>query len=113
MPMVPVSRITGNFDEHSIDWAPNGREIVFGSNREPNADEFFNYDLFTLNVATGETRRITATVNCEYAPQWSPERKLIVISGRNAASPIAKTTMEDTHVWTVDADDSHRREIGS
>ena len=39
--------------EHSIDWSPDGHEIAFVSNREPNEDQFFNYDLFTLNVATG------------------------------------------------------------
>ena len=38
----------GNFDEHSIDWSPDGKQLVFASNREPNQDEFFNYDLFTL-----------------------------------------------------------------
>ena len=43
----------GDFDEHSVDWSPDGKKILFGSNREPNQDEFFNYDLFTLNVADG------------------------------------------------------------
>src|SRR2546430_11702313 len=35
----------GNTDEHSIDWSPDGNEILFASNREPNQDEFFNYDI--------------------------------------------------------------------
>ena len=42
----------GNFDEHSIDWSPDGSKILFASNREPNQDEFFNYDLFTLKSLT-------------------------------------------------------------
>jgi len=32
----------GIYDEHSIDWSPDGKEILFASNREPNQDEFFN-----------------------------------------------------------------------
>src|SRR5216683_5776181 len=38
----------GNTDEHSIDWSPDGKEILYLANPEPNQDEFFNYDVFTL-----------------------------------------------------------------
>src|SRR5467141_4791861 len=43
----------GETDEHSIDWSPDGKEILFASNREPNQDEFFNYDVFALRLADG------------------------------------------------------------
>ncbi len=39
----------GTHYEHSIDWSPDGKQIAFISNREPNEDQFFNYDLFTLD----------------------------------------------------------------
>src|SRR6266404_4520916 len=41
---------SGESDEHSLDWSPDGKEILFVSNREPNQDEFFNYDVFALRV---------------------------------------------------------------
>src|SRR5215469_1848559 len=56
----------GGYDEHSIDWSPDGKEILFVSNREPNQDEFFNYDVFALRVADNTIRRITATESNEY-----------------------------------------------
>ena len=104
---------TGNYDEHSIDWSPDGEEIVFGSNREPNSDEFFNYDLFALKVSDGSIRRITATESNEYAPRWSPDGKSIAFLGTTRGVTDRETTMEDTHAWLIDADGSHRREVGA
>jgi Tol biopolymer transport system component len=69
---------SGTHYEHSIDWSPDGKEIAFISNREPNEDQFFNYDLLTLNVATGEARQLTMTENAEYRPHWSWDGKAVV-----------------------------------
>jgi dipeptidyl aminopeptidase/acylaminoacyl peptidase len=103
----------GDTDEHSIDWSPDGKEILYLTNPEPNQDEFFNYDVFALKVADGSVRRITATEFNEYDPMWSPDGKKILFRGTRRGLTDRETTMEDTHVWVMNADGSERRELGA
>jgi dipeptidyl aminopeptidase/acylaminoacyl peptidase len=103
----------GNTDEHSIDWSPDGKEILYLTNPEPNQDEFFNYDVYALKVADNSNRRITATEFIEYDPRWSPDGKRILFRGTRRGLTDRETTMEDTHVWIMNADGSDRREIGA
>src|SRR5438552_679475 len=103
----------GDFDEHSVDWSPDGKKILFGSNREPNQDEFFNYDLFTLNVADGSIERLAATEYNEYDAMWSPDGKQIAYRGTRRGITDRETTMEDTHVWVMNGNGGSRREIGA
>ena len=103
----------GIYDEHSIGWSPDGQELVFVSNREPNPDQFFNYDLFTLKLSDRSIRRLTATESAEYEPRWSPDGKRLAYLGTRRGLTDRETTMEDTHVWIINADGSGRREIGA
>ena len=82
------------------------------TNPEPNQDEFFNYDVFALKVADKSVRRITATEFNEYDPLWSPDGRRILFRGTRRGLTDRETTMEDTHVWIMNADGSDRREIG-
>ncbi len=101
----------GDAYEHSIDWSPRGDEIVFISDPSPNADQFFNYDVFAVKVSDGSIRRITATENAEYHPKWSPDGKMIAFLATKRGLTDRETTMEDTHVWVMNADGTNRHEL--
>jgi dipeptidyl aminopeptidase/acylaminoacyl peptidase len=102
----------GTHYEHSVDWSPDGREIAYVSNRAQDDDQFFNYDLFTLDASTGETRQLTATESAEYRPHYSPDGKSIIYEATKRGLTDRETTMEDTHVWVIDANGKNRREVG-
>jgi len=104
---------SGDHYEHSIDWSPTGEEILFISNREPNEDQFFNYDIFALRVSDGTMKRLTSTESAEYRPRWSPDGKMIAYQATKRGLTDLETTMEDTHVWLMNADGSNRRELTS
>lgn len=75
------------------DWSPDGKEIIFSSRLV--ADPFSrggNVKLYAVNVATGETREITAGQDT-VQPRWSPTGRRIAYWGRD------RSPQRD--IWTV------------
>jgi dipeptidyl aminopeptidase/acylaminoacyl peptidase len=109
-----VDQLTdGNFYEHSIDWSPDGHELLFLTNRAADDDEFFNYDIHALKLADRSVRRLSATESNEYRPRWSPDGRMIVFQATRRGLTDRETTMEDTHVWVMNADGTNRRDVGA
>ena len=81
---------SGRYDEHSIAWSPDGSALAFLSDREPDPDMFFNYDVFVADVRTGAVRQITATKSNEYRPVWSPDGKTLAYEGLKRADDVVR-----------------------
>ena len=78
--VTPTKFEVGNIAEPS--WSPDGTQIVFASNADG------NYELFTLDLRTLSTARLTRTLapvqNLD--PAWSPTGKAIAFSRNGLAS---------------------------
>jgi TolB protein len=69
---MPLTRLTsGDWDDLHPSPSPDGGKIAFASNR----DEF--WDLYLLDLASGEISRLTNTARYEGAPTWSPDGAFI------------------------------------
>jgi dipeptidyl aminopeptidase/acylaminoacyl peptidase len=109
-----VEQLTdGKYYEHSVDWSPGGQELLFLTNRDADDDEFFNYDIYTMRLSDRSIRRLSATESNEYHPAWSPDGRSIAFQATKRGLTDRETTMEDTHVWVMNADGSGRKDVGA
>jgi dipeptidyl aminopeptidase/acylaminoacyl peptidase len=61
----------------AIAFSPDGKELCFTSNTDKNEALSTNGDLFTVDVAGGEPKRITANPGNDWGPAYSPDGKWI------------------------------------
>jgi TolB protein len=65
---VPLTRMTfGNWDDISPSPEPGGKRLAFASNRSG------FWDLYLMDLSSGEISQLTDTPEYESAPSWSPD----------------------------------------
>ena len=66
--VLPLTRLTyGAWDDVSPALSPDGSQVAFASNRGG------TWNLYVLNLDSGETTRVTNSPEYESAPSWSPD----------------------------------------
>jgi dipeptidyl aminopeptidase/acylaminoacyl peptidase len=100
----------GQFYDHALSWNPQGSEIAFLSNHEPEPEANNNSDIFAVDTQ-GRVRQLTQTQGCEYEPQWSPDGKWIAYTATTRDITTIDSVAEDAHVWVIDAEGGRGREL--
>ncbi len=68
-------------DDRYPTWSPDGRQIAFHSNAGG------NFDLYAIDLATGEARALTSHTAQDLGPDWSPDGRYIAFHTDRWGSP--------------------------
>lgn len=106
----PTQLTFGDYDEHSIEWTPDGK-IIFVSNRTGEEDLNMKLDIFEVDPDTKEIKQLTDTVGSIYHPKPSPDGKHIAYISTTRSNTSNESTPEDKHLWVMKRDGTDPRDI--
>lgn len=80
--LMPLTRLTaGPWDDAYPALDPNGSRLAFASNRQG------QWDLYVLDLMSGEIQRVTETPEYDASPSWSPDGKWLAYESYSRAEP--------------------------
>lgn len=81
---IPVQITSGDFDDTSADWSPDGKSVAFVSNRTTNPDGNSNTDIWIVSADNKDKgvklQQVTTNPNSDNDPTWSPDGKHITFT---------------------------------
>ena len=105
----PAQVTTGDFQHSSAPaWTPDGRSLVFSSNRNPDwVLDYRNSELYIASVAGGEIRALTDRAGPDHSPAVSPYGRRVAFVGYEDRT----RTYQVSRLQVMDLDGGGRRVI--
>jgi len=95
-------------DNGPLSWTPDGRSILFSSNRSPNWErEGFNSEVYALDVASGSVTALTDRNGPDAEPVVSPDGRLVAYTGFDDK----ERGYENSRLYVMDRDGGNRRPL--
>ena len=91
-------QLYGQDEVPSLDWSPNGRQIVFSAFTGPNGGRT---QLYLASVRTGRVTRLTYTATGATDPVWSPDGHWIAFVGAVAPDRIYLLSTKTHHIHVL------------
>jgi dipeptidyl aminopeptidase/acylaminoacyl peptidase len=98
----PLQLTSGRWDVGDFDWSPDGANLVFSGNAEPNSDLMQTNFLYLVPSAGGELKRLAGGLEIG-VPRWSPRGDSIAFAGTQ------EEAASYTRLWLVSGEGGDQR----
>lgn len=104
----PIQLTDGDFNDGAPEWTPDGKNIIFGGEREKDAEYVRGPgEIYSLSVADGHVSQLTDRKGPDVGPAVSPDGKLIAYTGYDESD----NTYTVSKMYLMNVDGSNKKTL--